>query len=708
MGGGARGKRKHLNSFANSKKPKNSSSHITLHIDSNSKLSSSTDSFILNPSPVLYGGARGDNFAVKLPERSQTGFEKLADQRLTSSFLGQDCHSCPIMGDTHGIQDRRVFVLGDQFLPWRLGEGADCVPVMRIEDANFELLKQALMAQRGHGFCPYEGSIFCVGLLSHICRVGSKKFWDDFLSFQGWAKANFSVSVFPFIPPFPKDFPKECLSAIHNVFIGIASRYEGDFHGRKDTDFCLWLPLDRMMNQIGASKIPMRSEHFYIKGANGDHDKFIIGPDMGWEGFSTAFREHLPQDIEKLFWALVFKEILRVAPISLGVELPSDISLAAGLVRCAATTPPASAGAVRTVHILGHSMAREVESVLKVLGRNAVDKYNVSYHCLRPKPWEDENFTVPQQKHKDDVLIFVGMGNCLFKKSRPVPIPGKMHLERPGYLDDQGALEFLEGMAGVLRVASAKFSGTVYWAGPFPRHLEKCCNDPEHAFPKSTVFRSNLHYLDLWNPFLHLHPRIRVRGNVAFLPFYQILGERFYNKWTRDGVHLIGPINESFARALAALPPKPSPLPPPLPSGDLSFTTWSLLQPVLRPAAVTSPPVITLPATPPRNTVSTAATTTTASTTTTTTTTTATTAPITTTSSATTTTTTAGSSRQTGIVLPSFSITPATPAQSPAQQQATRPTGSVPPHISTITVAERNAILARAGLVSPDRNMETN
>ena len=165
------------------------------------------------------------------------------------------------------------------------------------------------------------------------------------------------------------------------------------------------------------------------------------------------------------------------------------------------------------------------------------------------------NFTVLQLKHKDDVLIFVGMGNCLFKRFRPTSIPGKMHLERPGYLDDQGALEFLEGMAWVLRVALSKFSGTVYWAGPFPRHLEKCCNDPEHAFPKSTVFKLNLHYIDIWNRFLHLHPKIRVKAKVAFLPFYQILGERFYNKWTRDGVHLIGPINESFACAFATLPP---------------------------------------------------------------------------------------------------------------------------------------------------------
>ena len=138
---------------------------------------------MLKPSPVLYGGGRGDNFAIKLPERSQAGFSKLADRRLTSTFFGQDCFSCPTMGDTHSVHDRKVFIFGDQFLPWRLGEGVNCVPVMRVEDANFEHIKQALCAQQSNGFCPPEGAVFVVGLLSHICRVGSSKFWADFSSF---------------------------------------------------------------------------------------------------------------------------------------------------------------------------------------------------------------------------------------------------------------------------------------------------------------------------------------------------------------------------------------------------------------------------------------------------------------------------------------------------------------------------------------------
>ena len=270
-----------------------------MFIDSNSKIITSTDAFGLKPSPVLYGGGRGDNFAIKLPERSQAGFGKLADRRLTSTFFGQDCYSCPTMGDTHGIHDRKIFVFGDQFLPWRLGEGINCVPVMRIENANFEQIKQALLAQQGNGFCPHEGSVFVVGLLFYVCRVGSSKFWADFTSFQGWVKANFQAKVWPIIPPFPREFPQESIAAIHNTVVGMQCRYEGDFHGNKDPDFCLWLPLDRLFNQLGVEKLDMKSEHFHVKGAYSEI--FAIGPKKGWVGFRTAFTQHIPQTIEQTF-----------------------------------------------------------------------------------------------------------------------------------------------------------------------------------------------------------------------------------------------------------------------------------------------------------------------------------------------------------------------------------------------------------------------
>ena len=704
-GGGALGKRKQSFSNFESKKPKKTSSHVTLTVNSDSKILHSTEEFVLKPSPVLYGGGRADSFAVKLPERSQAGFGKLADQRLTSTFFGQDCYSCPTMGETHGIHERRVFLLGDQFLPWRLGEGVNCVPVMRVEDANFDLMKQALLAQQGNGFHPHEGSVFVVGLLSHICRVGSAKFWADFTSFQGWAKANFGAVVWPVIPPFPREFPEECIAAIHNVMVGMQCRYEGDFHGRNDLDFCLWLPLDRMFNQLNIQKVPMKSEHFYIKGTYGEI--LAIGPKEGWAGFSTNFGDHYPQTIESTFWPMVLKEVLKVSPISLGIEIPDQASLTVGFMRCAESTLPAPAGTVPTVHLYGHSMAREVEGTLRTIGKNAAQKFNVTFKCLRAKPWEEVNLTVPTRKHKDDMIVLVGMGNCLFSKTRVHPKPDKMHLENPGYLGDQGAMEFIGGMAGVLGALSNKFSGTVYWAGPFPRHLADCCGDPAHHFPRSTVFKSNLHYVDLWNRFLQIHPKIRVGSNVSFIPFFELLGEKFYNRWLRDLVHFIPDINENFAQALANLPRTPLPLPDPLPSGDLSFTTWSMLQPVLRPASTTTP---NLPqnvnsgagsssSNPPPSNITGAgssAATTTATTTTTTVTTTITTTtgvvlpfrPSTASNTAATTTTTTVSNR----VIPSIAIT-----GPPANNN--RPVGVVSSALSTMTAQERNQILTEAGLM---------
>ena len=621
------------------------------------------------------------------------------------------------MGATHGIHDRKVYLLGDQFLPWRLGEGINCVPVMRLEDANFELMKQALLAQQGNGFQPQEGSVFVVGLLSYICRVGSAKFWADFSSFQGWARANFGAAVWPVIPPFPCDFPEESITAIHNVMTGMQCRYEGDFHGNYDLDFCLWLPLDRLYNQLGVDKIPMRSEHFHLKGIYGEI--FAIGPKTGWAGFSTKFKDHIPQAIESTFWPSVLKEVFDRSPISLGIELPDQTSLTAGFVRCAESTPLVSAGAVPTVHLFGHSMAREVEGPLKTIGKNAVDKFNVTFTCLRAKPWEEDSLTVPTMKHKDDMIILVGMGNCLFSKQRVIPKPDKMHLERPGYLNDQGALEFLDGMVGFIRLLSGRFAGTVYWAGPFPRHLADCCADTEHHFQKHSVFKSPLHYVDLWNRFLHINPKIRVRDNVSFVPFFHLLGEKFYNRWLRDLVHFTTEINGSFAQAIANLPRSPPPLPAPLPTGDLSFTTWSLLQPVTRPvsSALCAPqshgqPILPgarapvtanhppLPSSQPSTTTM-----------------------ITTTTIATTTTAVAsgsGSGNQsaanvsTAAVIPFRRTTQTTAAITNTVQsnrtipslqvngQAVRPVGVINSAISTMTTDERNEILTAAGLMEQD------
>ena len=322
-------------------------------------------------------------------------------------------------------------------------------------------------------------------------------------------------------------------------------------------------------------------------------------------------------------------------------------------------------------------------------------------------------------KHKDDMIILVGMGNCLFSKQRVLPKRDKMHMEKPGYLNDQGALEFLEGMVGLLRRLSGRFAGTVYWAGPFPRHLADCCADPEHHFQKSSVFKGPLHYVDLWNRFLHVNPKIRVRDNVSFVPFFHLLGEKFYNKWLRDLVHFTTDINDNFAQALANLPRSPTPLPDPLPLGDLSFTTWSLLQPVTRPVSTSlsapqshgqptmsgarAPASANLPLSPSNQPSSTTLGTTTTTTTTTT------------AASRAGTSASTAAQANTAAVIPSRRTTAASttttntvsatrpiPSIQLNGQNLNRPVGVVSSALSTMTTAERDQILTDAGLMETE------
>ena len=322
-----------------------------------------------------------------MPERQQSGFGKLAEQRLTSSFLGQDCHSCPTVGDQHGIHDRKVFCLGDQFMPWKLGDGLRCVPTLRVKDADFDSIKHALLAQKSNGFDPQEGSIFIVGLLSYVCRAGSKKFWDDFVSFQGWLRDTFKGRVWPVIPPFPRSLPPACIAAIHNVLVGMQCRHMGNFVDEKDFDFCLWAPLDRMFHKIGLKKIPFTTEPFHLKGYKGGPQKTVFGPSEGWEGLDENFKVHVPQEIEFKFWEGVLQEVDKFAPISLAIELPDELSLKAGFVRSALLPPqPPVAAGVPTIHLMGHSMAAEVRDELKLLGGGG--KFQTTYAPLNKTPWE--------------------------------------------------------------------------------------------------------------------------------------------------------------------------------------------------------------------------------------------------------------------------------------------------------------------------------
>ena len=195
---------------------------------------------------------------------------------------------------------------------------------------------------------------------------------------------------------------------------------------------------------------------------------------------------------------------------------------------------------------------------------------------------------IPTQRHKDDMVIIMALGNLLFKKDGHFSDGGKCHLEGPSYLDDQGASILLGGFSGLIREVSRKFKGKIVVAGPFPRHLADCCNLAEHKIPRSSVFKHPLHYCDMWNRFLFAQPKLRVSENVAFVPFWRIFGERFYNRWLRDGVHLVGDLNVQLAKVFATFPSRFSALqadrPQPLPVADLSFCTWTALQPVQRPA----------------------------------------------------------------------------------------------------------------------------
>ena len=187
---------------------------------------------------------------------------------------------------------------------------------------------------------------------------------------------------------------------------------------------------------------------------------------------------------------------------------------------------------------------------------------------------------VPKAKGEKDVLLLLCLGNEVFLKEEHYFSNGRCHLESPAYHNDATAAVLIDNLCRTLSQVQATFKGAIKICGPLPRHLVKCCKKPSHTIAKSTVFLSTLHYIELWNNFLAVHPKLRVFKNTEFIPYQQIFGDVFHNGWLLDGVHLDEIPNYKLASFIGTLPGRGGVgVPDPLPAEVTSFTTWAAMQP---------------------------------------------------------------------------------------------------------------------------------
>ena len=281
------------------------------------------------------------------------------------------------------------------------------------------------------------------------------------------------------------------------------------------------------------------------------------------------------------FYEQILTQISLSTPASLAIGVPSSNALKSGARRLAAgPEPPKAVPVGPTVFLMGNSIAREVCKPLRELGK---DKFNVEYLKRQQSPWDGPQLIVPKARGEGDVLVLMFLGNEMFIKSEHYFSKGRYHLTEPRYHSDATAAKLVDNICLTLGKVHEVFKGRVKVVGPLPRHLKRCCKSPAHTLEKSPIFKSTLHYAEIWNKFLMVHPKLRVFPNTEFVDFESIFGDVFQNKWLRDGVHLTSDSNQMLADFVSTLPGgRVLGMPDPLPVDTISFTTWAAMQPGTR------------------------------------------------------------------------------------------------------------------------------
>ena len=587
MGGRGGGKRKgfdHSSESGDSKKFKFSNAWqfssstdqcISVKVSPEGDVYTSQVDFSIGVAPPIWGAGRRECFALKTPEEVPRFFERLADVYATSTFLANQCSSCLSLNSDHDISEKKVYILGDQFIPWRVGEGGDCVPTIRVQNADFQQLKNVLFAQKKSGFEPPQGSVFAVGLLTHLARIGNAAFWDHFLDFSGWCQRHFGAVAWPFIPPFPRSISANCLVTLHQFLVEMQGRYMGCTLGKRDPIYSLWKPLDFTSNENGIAKVKIVAPNVCMKSSGGE--KILICPENGLPGFEDDFSKGIPKQLETKFFGELLKTIAANVPASLAIVVPKSSALEEGARREAAPpAPEKAASGLPTVFLIGNSIAKRVAGPLRNLAKG---KVNVELTYRKESPWEGPRLIVPKAKGEKDVLLLMFLGNEIFLKKEHFFSNGRCHLEAPAYHNDGTAAALVDNLCRTLTTVQSTYKGAIKILGPLPRHLTKCCKNPSHALAKSAVFLSTLHYIELWNNFLAVHPKLRVFKNTEVIPFPLVFGDVFHNGWLLDGVHLDEIPNHKLASFIGTLSGRDVGMPDPLPAGVESFTTWAAMQP---------------------------------------------------------------------------------------------------------------------------------
>ena len=525
-----------------------------------------------NNVPQLIKDIRAERSAVIFPRdiKKHPEFDQLANWAIDMSFKGVRCFSCRILNSDHRLAKNNLIFCADQYFPACLGNKAECIPVIRIEDGTFQAIKIALLCQKACGFKPEKGSVFAIGLTSYLCKVGAELYWAEFEKFSQWLEREMGGIAVPFLCPWSKHLPDLAHLNIHRGLTTFRAMYLGDLAGPQDWRFSLWLPLWEFLEPLsesGKHTVPP----VLVKTSQGGN-KVVECESELFMGVPGEFKNVVPICHQKSYIPALINHLRKVTPPSKNITVPPKHSILLGL-KEAGLEPVGQGGKIPMLYLYGNSIIRDAGPPLADLLDVLVKDYDavMTYSGKRIATILDE-VPIPPQAHENDTVLIHCLGNVSLNESKYYQEKGVWHYKFPETLPEHIVHELVELIVQLQAKVRKVFKGHIKILGPFPRILNKCCNDKEHELKIRGPFKSVLGYFLALNHYLAIHPKL-ILYNVEFIPVQEIFPS-FDESYLCDNIHLTEDRNKEFAEFLHGIIKRPRSSYELLPVDHQGFFTW--------------------------------------------------------------------------------------------------------------------------------------
>ena len=151
----------------------------------------------------------------------------------------------------------------------------------------------------------------------------------------------------------------------------------------------------------------------------------------------------------------------------------------------------------------------------------------------------------------EDRMIISMFGNEMINKDRHKTDEKKplFHLINPSLLSEEDFNLLVADAAHIISTIRKKFHGHISILGPTPRHLEQCCDEPDHVIKDSTGNKVNmLTYTNIFSDSIALS--LNLPADTEYVDYRQIFGNNFDTNHLHDGVHLQDDENKKLAQFL--------------------------------------------------------------------------------------------------------------------------------------------------------------